>query len=162
MAWEIVGDAFYGGPAASAKDRVRFEVGDTDRTEWLVSDAEIAYALTTYSNDSLQAAAAIADHIAARFSREADKTVSVPGGTSTTHALSQRARSFLALAARLRERSALTGSAGVASCYGGGLSEDEKDTDAADTDLVQPAFQSGMFDTLDTNSQSPRRYRDTA
>lgn len=61
----------YGGdPDNNAVDAVRLEVGDIDEGQWLVTDDEINYYLTKYSDNVLQAAYRIALQIQTFLSRK--------------------------------------------------------------------------------------------
>jgi len=93
LTWTYSGD-----PTASDLDGVRFLVGDVDEDEQLLSDEEIEYLLSQYS-DSRMAAARAARAIAARFARQVDERV---GDMALT--LSQRVRHFTALADELESR----------------------------------------------------------
>ena len=99
MAWTYGGD-----PAANSRDTVRFLLGDTDTNDQLVSDTEVAFAIA--QTDSTHAAAAqLAEHLAAKYSRLPDEVTGQQGQKA-----SQLAIAFAALAKRLRS-SAATGSA---------------------------------------------------
>ena len=69
MGWTYGGD-----PSASAKDAVRFLVGDTDSTDQLLQDGEITYLLSQYNNAPLNAAIRACETIMAKFARMADET----------------------------------------------------------------------------------------
>jgi len=86
------------------KDKVRFYIGDTDTNDQLLQDEEINFLLTETSN-ILLAASHAAKALAAKFSRQADKTVG-----DLRISLSQKAQTYMALAADLEIR-ALTSSA---------------------------------------------------
>lgn len=103
MTWTYSGD-----PADSARDGVRFLVGDIDTTHQQISDEEIDYVLTLHpavaGSPNYMAAAVVAEAIAARYATKADKTV---GGLSIRY--SERRNSYLAMAASLRSSNRLTG-----------------------------------------------------
>ena len=70
-----VGFTYSGDPANSDADTVRFLLGDTDPSAFFLNDSEIAFLLSTVhsiglSNPVLQAAAAGAEAIASKLSRE--------------------------------------------------------------------------------------------
>lgn len=65
MTWTYSGD-----PSSHDRDKVRFLVGDTDTTDQLVSDEEIAYLLTE-AGDPYRAAHDACMAIAAKFTRKA-------------------------------------------------------------------------------------------
>lgn len=119
-----------------ARDRVRLLVGDTDVTDPLVTDEEIAlYTTGTFAqpNDYL-AAASVCDAIAAKMSRRADMSV---GGASVS--LSQQVSNYERKARELRRRS-------TSAPYVGGTSIAAKDARETDTDRVVPAFTREMGD----------------
>ena len=125
MTWTYDGD-----PSANEKDEVRFLVGDTDSTDQLVSDEEIAYAIAEESN-ALLAAAKVAKAIMAKFARLVDKSV---GDLKLN--FSQRMTHYKDLIDQLTERG--TASAGIP--YSGGISITDKDNREDDTDRVDPTF----------------------
>lgn len=87
-------------PATVPADAVRLLLGDTDSTDPLVQDGEIAFALSTEINAFL-AAAFCADNLAARYTR--DESISADG-VSVSGA--SRAQAFRLLASNLRARGA--------------------------------------------------------
>lgn len=119
-------------PSTSARDEVRFLVGDTDNDDQLATDEEIAYAISTEAN-SLFAASRISHAIGAMFSRDSDKEVG-----DLRLSLSQRSKQYKNLSDDLKERGKVSG--GTTGVYAGGLSIAEKITDIQDTDLTQPKF----------------------
>lgn len=129
--------SYSGNPAASPKDEVRFLVGDTDTTEQLVQDEEIAYELAIQTNAQL-AAANIAEAIGAKFARKADTRL---GDYSVSY--SNLSKSYFTLAAQLRS-STKYNAALSAIPYGGGISISDMTINEDDTDIVQPKFKVGM------------------
>lgn len=93
MEWSYSGD-----PAQSELDRVRFEVGDTDESEKLLSDSEVRFAIDTESN-LLAAAAKCCEVIARKFSREANIRL----GPQYIY-LGERSAAFAARAKELRAK----------------------------------------------------------
>lgn len=83
MTWTYSGD-----PAANQRDAVRFLVADTDSTDPLITDEEIAYLLDIYT-EAPHAAVGAARAIAAKFSREADQARQV-GDLHLSESLSQK------------------------------------------------------------------------
>lgn len=134
---------YTGNPASSTKDRVRWLCGDVMPDDPQVSDEEIVASVTD-EGDALNAAATVCEHLAARFAREAQRSVSAGGGLNTSVSLSERSRAYATRAKSLRERAAVS-SAGV---YAGGISVSDKDANASDTDLVQPAFTPDRFENF--------------
>lgn len=126
----------YGGnPSTSDRDEVRYLVGDTDSTDELTSDEEIAYAIAEAGNNKL-AAAMVAEAIAAKFARDVD----VKNGPAQEWA-SQRYKHYHTKAAELRRRS----NASVKPRFGG-QSLSTKDTLNSSSDVPQPYFRRGMSD----------------
>jgi len=125
----------YTDPGTSSRDWIRWRVGDTDSTDPLQTDAEIAAALATYGS-KFKAASAVARAIAAKFSRKADIGMDQ---LSISH--SQKAKAYLALAGEIE-----AGVAQDAGCVGAiGISVADRDTERDDEDRPGPAFSSGMF-----------------
>lgn len=83
MTWTYTGD-----PSSSERDAVRFLVADTDSTDPLISDEEITYLLSLYTEPP-HAAVGAARAIAAKFSREADQARTV-GDLTLSESLSQK------------------------------------------------------------------------
>lgn len=94
MAWTYSGD-----PATSDRDKVRFLIGDTDSTDQLLQDAEIAYVITEAGGSIYQAAHDAAYAVASKFSRMA--TSKSVGDLSLSY--SDRAKAFFDLANELLE-----------------------------------------------------------
>ena len=130
MSWTYSGD-----PSASTIDAVRFLVGDTDTGDQLVQNEEVSFALANEGSTNM-AAATICRAIAARFSRQADKTVG-----KLQISLSQKAKSYLEMANKLELKSST-----LAMPYCGGLSIKEKENNIQDTSLPQPSFRRGLMD----------------
>jgi hypothetical protein len=135
MTWSYTGD-----PSSSAKDEVRFLSGCTNTDRQLVSDEEINYALSQYSEPNL-AAALVLRALAALFSRETDYR---EGDISVAD--SKQAKAFLDMANELDPSGITTNAAVLALPSFGGLSKTDKETLASDTDAVQPSFYRGMND----------------
>lgn len=138
MSW-----SYYAG--GGTRDWIRFVIGDTDEDDELLQDEEIDAALSNEGN-KYAAAAICADAIAAKFAREADKTV---GPLSIS--ASQKGERYLKLADKLRKQ---TGRRVAA--WAGGISESEKRTAESDTDRVDTSFKRGQFDSMETPSEDSR------
>ncbi|MFN3077019.1 MAG: hypothetical protein ABT940_09105 [Alphaproteobacteria bacterium] len=126
---------YSGNPASSNADTVRFLIGDTDSTDPLAQDEEIAFALAQRGSH-YGAAAMICRAIAARFARLADQSVDA---IHTSH--SQMNRAFLSQAAQLEQLDMTR-----ATPYAGGLSRSGKLSVEQDEDRRQPAFRTGQDD----------------
>ena len=142
MTWTYSGD-----PSDSARDAIRFLCGDTDSTEELLSDEEIAWVNTeasgsATSTDSLyDAAYRCCLTIASKLAREADKQI---GDLSVK--LSQRAQAYRDQANTLQELVAREG--GVPIPYAGGITISDKDIDQDNSDLYRGWFASGQFENI--------------
>ena len=137
-----MGWTYSGNPSASSRDQVRFEIGDTDQGDQQLQDAEVDY-LLAQTPDPYYAAACGCDAIAAKMSRQAQKSV---GAISI--AANQRADAYRKRAVELREKAVrINGLPGIGV---GGQSLDEKKHSADNLDQIQPQFQVGMDDTTGT------------
>lgn len=125
----------YTDPSASAKDEVRFLVGDTNQASPLVSDEEIQYALTKQGK-AVSAAALICRTIAAKFARNVSTGVS-----GLSFANQQKFEQYSRLAVELEARAAMYVSPIV-----GGMKETEREEYRGDPDAVKPAFERDMHD----------------
>lgn len=83
---------YSGNPASDDKDAVRFLIGDTESSDPLIQDEEVAYLLSVYTEPAHSAVAA-ARSIAARFSRESDRARSV-GDLSLSESMSQKSSQY--------------------------------------------------------------------
>jgi len=90
--------SYSGNPADSPKDAVRFEIGDTNQEDQLISDEEINYCLASEKN-TLAAAARCCEVIARKFARQADKAIG-----RTRIAASQKSKAYRELAKQLRNK----------------------------------------------------------
>ncbi len=116
-------------------DKVRFAIGDTDTTDQLLSNEELAALLT--SEGSVDAAASAAAYgLSAKFARLADRTT---GNFSIS--ASQKSKSYLEMAKRL---AAKAGIYGVPTAGGVYTSEDEALN--ADTDRKRLVLRPGIHD----------------
>ena len=118
---------------ATDKDKVRFKTADTDPSAPFLSDEEIAFLLTE-AGSLPRAVLAAAEEILSRFARQVDKTIG-----PAQLAASQRHRQYMATVARLRRELRK-----MAVPYAGGISVGDKESRAADTDRVEPAFSRTM------------------
>lgn len=132
--------ATYDTALTAAKDQVRLLIGDTDVTDALLQDEEIAYLLTQSASNVNVASVRACEAVAARFSRLADTQVD-----DVRVSLSQRAKGYRELAATLRGRIALTG----VTLFAGGVSVGAKESAEEDTDRVPPIFTRDMHIVTD-------------
>lgn len=143
---ERVAWTYSGNPSSSTRDQVRFELGDTDKTDQQLFDAEVDYLITQFV-DPYYAAAGGCDALAAKMSRQAQKSI---GGLSI--AANNRADAYRKRACELRDKAArVNGLSGIGI---GGQSIADKAAAGLNSDQVQPQFQIGMDDTTGTATVS--------
>ncbi len=130
MAWSYSGD-----PTTSDRDRLRFELGDTDQADPLLQDEEIDYCLAREST-FVGALARAAEAVAQRFAREASTRVGQLSLDLAARARqwSERAKEYRRLAAAAHAPSA------------GGVSLADKAAALSDPDRPKPYFRLGMHD----------------
>lgn len=139
MTWSYSGD-----PSTSARDEVRFLVGDTDSAAQLVSDEEIAYALAT-EGSTIGAAVRVARAIAMRFARKADMSV---GDLSISY--SSLARTYWDLVTQLEAQLPVYT---AVKPYAGGIRTSDKGSQEKDTDREKPFFRRKLHD-YDTTTET--------
>jgi hypothetical protein len=127
---------YSGNPAGSSNDQIRFLIGDTETTRQLVSDEEIAWALTQETTPR-RAAAICCDAIVAKFAKDVDSSTG-----SISRSGSQLQDQYRKLGIELRGRALVIPRAGGQSAAG-------KATLDSDTDGVQPAFKLGQDDYVE-------------
>jgi len=132
---------YSGRPGASDRDTVRFLMGDTVEAKPLVSDEEIAFALTEHAKPKLAAALCLR-HLAAQASRLPD---SRKVGDLSAGGLSKIADAYTKRADELDPAGVTKGSILALPSFGG-LTHSGKQELAEDSDAVQPRFERGMFD----------------
>jgi len=136
-------------PAGIPRDQVRFLLGDTDKDNPWFSDAEIAYLLSSRSDDPRSAAIAGAQAILARIASWQDETV---GGV--TLKVSDIRSAFTDLLARLQA----FGDDGAlgAPPYLGGIDKADKEALALDPSRVPAQYSTSMFMTRGSSRSRPR------
>lgn len=134
-AWTYSGD-----PAVSTKDKVRFLIGDTDESDQLVLDTEVAAAVTARGS-SYGAAAHICRALASKFARRVDTSID---GMRLSYA--QRVKAFFDMAKDYDRQALWLG--GANPIYAGGISLADKQLAEDDPDRVTPAFTIAMEDNL--------------
>ena len=95
---------YSGDPSTSARNYVRFLLNDTDSTDALFSDEEIAYVLTEWSGDAYDAARELAEILIARFARLADSTSKSVGDISVSESYGSKVSHYKELADSLLKR----------------------------------------------------------
>ena len=135
------------------RDKVRFEVGDTDASDPLVDDESIDQVLSENTN-VLLVAAFIADAIASAFARKADFK-----NLNLSVSASQRAVAYERRVKRILRKAGVDPNGRIlAGMFAGGLTISGKRAQSTDTDAVQPLFRLGDHDHPDANN--PQRFRD--
>lgn len=114
---------------------VRFRVGDTSSGSYRLDDGEIN-ALVTEQGNKYLAAAICAEAIGAGFAQRVDKVVG-----KLQISMSQASERYFNLAKTLRSEAGM-----MAPPYAGGISQDDKDEQDADSDRVAPSFTLEQFD----------------
>lgn len=125
--------------ATSPKDVIRMMIGDTDPTNPLLQDEEIAYILSKRPNP-YGAAAECCRSLAVRF---ASQVTTAAGDTKIAY--SDITKAFAARAQAFESQAANSG-AGLP--YAGGISQSDKDSQVENTDRVQPQFVLGADDNF--------------
>lgn len=92
-------------PSSGNRDKVRFLIGDTDSTDFHLSDEEIAYLLSTWNTNVYDAAIAAAELIAGQYAHKTNYSRSV-GDLSISESYGSSATEFRSLADRLRKQRA--------------------------------------------------------
>lgn len=98
---------YSGNPSASNRDAVRFLIGDTDSTNELLQDGEIAFLLSQANDDIYSAAASGCDVLASKFSSKSDTSKSV-GDLSLSTQYGSQAGQWREQAKMLRARAAIS------------------------------------------------------
>lgn len=94
MTWTYTAD-----PTSSAKDAVRFLVGDTTpNAPFTMQDEEIAWNLAEVNGEVYRASANSAENLAALYTGQAKSESKTVGGLEITRAYNDRAKEFQALA----------------------------------------------------------------
>lgn len=136
--WSYDASLFSTSTAYTGTMIVRRYVGDVLINDQQLQDAEINYAISTYSNYFL-AAAECARWISAQYSRKVDV---VQGELKTNY--SMQATAYAKRAIDLEQRGMVR--AGGAMPYAGGIDVDDKGQQVADPSRVTPQFNIGMVD----------------
>lgn len=132
MTWTYTND-----PVGEPVDAIRLLIQDTDSSDPLISDEEIAYFIAKGGSD-IGAAYLAALSISAKFGRLADERT---GGIEVKW--SQRSRAYAALASDLKKQ-IIMHSAPMP--YAGGVSISDIETRRSNTDRTTEAFSLGITD----------------
>lgn len=132
--------SYSGDPANSPSDTVRFLIGDTEKNDQLLQDAEIKYLLNLYGGAPLNAAIRACEMIIGKFSRLADETAG-----QVRINFSQKAKGYRAMLTDLRMRIAIDDMTPIC----GGISIGDKIATSQDQDRVKPEFTKHMMENQD-------------
>lgn len=132
MSW-----SYSGNPGSSAKDQVRFLIGDTISSDQLLQDAEITWLLSQYNNTPINAAIRACETIISRFSRLADESVG-----QVKIQFSQKAKGYQNTLEMLKIRLLSEDCAPFA----GGISVVQKQAQEMNADRVRPDFNKHMME----------------
>lgn len=134
----------------SSRTIVRFLCGDVDVDDQLVSDEEIALAISLSPSSLNFAAAYICEMLGTKYSRLCDRTVG-----PLSESFSQKADRFFARARTLRGGASIVppsgggGSGGGMYLFVGGISHATNEAVDNDSDAVPPIFRIGSDDNLE-------------
>lgn len=144
MTWTYAGD-----PSVSTLAALRFLIGDTITGDQQLSDEEINFISTSFTDNNL-AAAELCEAIAAKYARQVDTT----NGDLRLGAQA-RFQHYTDLAKKYRGKGNK-----LALMWSGGRLLSEKETARADASITQPSFSRGMDDfpgngdSFDNNSST--------
>lgn len=130
--------SYTGNPLASAKDQVRFLLGDTKDTMAKLSDEEIGFLLSHWEGDEYAAAAAGADMIANNAAAYYD--FSSDSGASSIGQLQARYQDVARTIRKIRAQRT------IAPFYAGGIDVGDVYAYDNDTTVVHTDFGTGMHD----------------
>lgn len=136
-------------PGSSDRSWVRLMIGDNTTANEELQDEEIDVLLSDQGSKE-RAAIAAARALGARYARKVDKQV----GRLRISA-SQTAKHFFELADQLAQTLAMK-AGGAGGMYAGGISILDKQTEAADTDRVSPAFARDQFSIVNAGGSTDR------
>lgn len=137
---------YSGDPTTSARDEVRFLIGDTNENDPQLSDTEIDYLLLQTGGNAQSAALRSVEGLISQYSRLVDKSI---GDLSISY--SQRKASYMDLLKMLRRQASLALSSSAP--YAGGISVSDKLSREADPDRVIPAFKVGMHENTGSEGE---------
>lgn len=139
--------SYSGDPSKSPLDAVRFFIGDTDRCDVLLQDAEIQYVLNKYNDAPINAAIECVQSIMSKFSRVPDEKVG-----QVAISFSQRMKMYGEMLINLRHQLAV----GDIQPFAGGISVSQKQSNLSDTDTVRPDFTKQMMINDQNSSLIPQ------
>jgi hypothetical protein len=121
-------------------NNVRFLIGDTDSSDYAITNDNVSFALTQAGDDVYLAAAICARALAGKYATYVDTKVE-----SVSSSYSQLSENYYKLATRLEAQSKKYGSKGLGVPAAGGLTYTDMDAADEDTDRVKPKFRQDQF-----------------
>lgn len=142
---------YSGNPSSTARDAVRFLIGDTDTTDQLITDEEISYLVSIHGNTHRVASEACRA-IAAKFARLMNRSI---GGLAAD--FSAKYRQYLELADNLLSKDEVI----PVSPFISGFSRSAKEAEELDTDRETTFGRKGQHDNPRAypGDESPFDYR---
>lgn len=89
---------YSGDPSTSTRNAVRFLINDTDSTDPLFTDEELAYLITEWGSNTYEICRAACETLVARFNRLADSTSKSVGDISVSQSYTAKAKEYQDLA----------------------------------------------------------------
>jgi len=121
-------------------NNVRFLVGDTDSSDYAITNDNVAFALTQAGNDVYVAAAICARALAGKYATYVDTKFE-----DVSSNYSQMSENYYKLATRLEAQSKKYGSKGLGLPAAGGLTYSDIEANDLNNDRVQPKFKQDQF-----------------
>lgn len=143
--------SYSGDPTTSAKDAVRFHIGDTDPTNEYLNDAEINYMLTNNNNYVFKTAHQACYQIAAKLSRYVNESVG-----QVRVELSNLSKQYIDLGEQLKQQMYKDGDPQI---IAGGITKSDKESNTQNSELVIPKFTKDMEENNSYLPPSQSKYR---
>jgi len=121
-------------------NNVRFLIGDTDSTDYAITNDNVSFALTQASDDVYLAASICARALAGKYATYVDTRFE-----SVASDYSQISKQYYALATRLEAQSKKFGSRGLGVPVAGGLTRSDIQAADQNTDRMKPKFKQDQF-----------------
>lgn len=144
MSWSYDASNLNTTTASGRLNTVRLIVGDTETTDQLIQNEEIAFALSQSNNNVYYAASLVCRLIAAKFSRLVD--TSLDNAISAKYSTRAKQYQQLALQVEAQAKKASGKSIGV---FAGGILKTDMAVANQDPDRVRPAFNVHQFDNVE-------------
>lgn len=136
--------SYSGNPGHSSLDAVRFLIGDTDPSDVIFQDAELAYLIAQYAPGAvINAAIQACEAALAKFARLVDEKA---GGVDLK--FSQKTKQYTLTRDELRRRLLVTDM----NPFCGGISIAQKEANRENTDTVRPDFTKHMMENHQNSS----------